>query len=39
MRESPEPIGAVIAMVLQRVIRIDWRENRLGPDSRVELVR
>ena len=39
MRESPEPIGAVIAMVLQRVIRIDWREQRLGPDSRVELVR
>lgn len=26
MRESAEPIGAVIALVLQRVIRIDWGE-------------
>lgn len=39
MHESAEPIGAVIALVLQRIVRIDWREKRLGPDSRVELVR
>ncbi|NDW05870.1 hypothetical protein [Jiella pacifica] len=39
MRESPDPVGAVIALVLQRVVRIDWRERRLAPDSRVEIVR
>ncbi|MBP0615754.1 hypothetical protein [Jiella mangrovi] len=39
MQESREPVGAVIALALQRIVRIDWRERRLAPDSRVEIVR
>lgn len=39
MRESHEAVGAVVALALQRVVWIDWREWRLSPDSRVEAVR
>ena len=39
LRESSEPIGAVVALALQRVVRLDWRETRLHPGSRVEAVR
>lgn len=39
MRGSNEAVGAVVALALQRVVRIDWRERRLSPDSRVEAVR
>ena len=35
MRESPEPIGAVVALALKRVIALEWRETPIGPETQV----
>ncbi len=39
MRESHEPIGAVIALALQRIVKIAWRESRITPETQVEAIR
>ena len=39
MRESNEPVGAVAALALQRVVRIEWKDARIGPETRVEAFR
>ena len=39
MRESSEPIGAIVALALQRIVRIEWRDTRICPETRVEAVR
>lgn len=35
MRESPEPVGAVVALALKRVIKLEWREAPIGPETQV----
>ena len=35
MRESPEPVGAVIALFLRRVVSIEWRDDPIGPETQV----
>lgn len=35
MRESPEPVGAVVALALKRVITLEWREAPIGPETQV----
>ena len=37
MRESAEPVGAVIALALKRVVSIDWQESSIGPETQVRL--
>ncbi|TFF19854.1 hypothetical protein E3C22_19510 [Jiella endophytica] len=35
MRESSEPVGAVIALALRRIVRIDWEDAQIGPETPV----
>ncbi|ORE97745.1 hypothetical protein [Aurantimonas sp. 22II-16-19i] len=35
MRESSEPVGAVIALALRRIVRIDWEDTPIGPETAV----
>ncbi|WP_157944606.1 hypothetical protein [Mangrovicella endophytica] len=35
MRESTEPVGAVLALVLKRHVTLDWREMPVGPDTQI----
>ena len=37
MRESPEPVGAVIALALRRVVSIEWRDDPIGPETQVRI--
>lgn len=39
MRESGEPVGAVLAMVLKRHVAIEWHEMPIGPETQVRLRR
>lgn len=35
IRESSEPVGAVLALVLKRFVKMDWRQAPIGPESPV----
>lgn len=35
MRESSEPVGAVIALALRRIVRIEWEDAPIGPETAV----
>ena len=37
MRESSEPVGAVIALALKRVVSIEWQDAPIGPETPVRL--
>ena len=37
MRESSEPVGAVIALALKRVVSIEWHDAPIGPETQVRL--
>ena len=35
MRESAEPVGAVVALALKRFVHLDWRDAPIGPETPV----
>ena len=37
MRESNEPVGAVIALALKRIVSIEWQDAPIGPETPVRL--